>query len=123
MQFIESYIGIFWLYQGTLICKKMPLFESKKDVLGLHDTPFQHIEEWEEKKIYLANHPDLFGTEYQEIPRGRIVYSNVKKAFTVYADKVCLTKKNKTLIIKDFKIPSERALFKSDPHYQTFKYL
>lgn len=123
MQFIESYIGIFWLYQGTLICKKMPLFQSKKDDLGLYDTPFQHIEEWEDKRIYLANHPGLFGTEYQEIPRGRIVYSNIKKVFTVYADKVCLTKKNKTLIIKDFKIPSERALFKSDPHYQTFNYL
>jgi len=122
MQFTESYIGIFWLYQGTLICKKLPLTESHEDMLGLYDSPFQHIQEWESKNIYLANHPELIGTEYQEIPRGRVVYSNAKKTFTVYADKVCLNKKAKYLIINNFELPSENTLFKSDPHYQTFKY-
>jgi hypothetical protein len=120
MQFIESDIGIFWSYQDTLICKKMPLAESQEDSLGFQDSPFQHIQEWEGKRIYLANHPELFGTEYQELPRGRVVYSGKKSIFTVYADKACLTKKIKNQIIEDFNLPIESTRFKSDQHYQTF---
>ncbi|MFS1424377.1 hypothetical protein [Shewanella sp. 10N.286.48.B5] len=122
MQFCESFIGIFWFYQGTLICKKLLISESKEDTLGIHDSPFQHIQEWESKNIYLASHPELLGTEYQELPRGRVVYSSRKKAFTVYGDKACLTKKAKIIIINNFKLPTENTLFKSDPHYQIFKY-
>jgi hypothetical protein len=122
MQFTDSYIGIFWFYQDTLICKKMPLAESQLDSLGFHDSPFQHIQEWEVKTIYLANHPELFGTEYQELPRGRVVYSSKKRMFTVYADKACLTKKAKNKIIEYFNLPKEKTVFRSDPHYQIFEY-
>jgi hypothetical protein len=67
---IENNIGIFWLYKDTLIYKKQLLSETHEDTIGMHDSPFQHILEWEDNQIYLSKHSELLGTEYQELPRG-----------------------------------------------------
>ena len=122
MNFNESYIGIFWFYQNSIICKKLLLSESQKDTLGIHDSPYQHVQEWEGKNVFLPEHPELFGTEYQELPRGRVVYLSHKKLFAVYADKSCLNKETKEQLIDIFFLPSSNTIFKRDPHYKTFKY-
>ena len=122
MNFNESYIGIFWFYQNSIICKKLLLSESKKDALGIHDSPFQHVHEWESKNIFLPKHPELFGTEYQELPRGRVVFLSNKNLVVIYTDKACLSKEVKKQLIDSFCLPSSNTIFKSDPHYKTFKY-
>jgi hypothetical protein len=118
----ESCIGIFWYYQSEVICKKLLLADSKKDSLGIFDCPFQHIQEWEDKHIFLPKYPELFGSEYQELPRGRVVYLSKKNLFVVYADKTCLNKKTKQQLIDSFDLPTSNIIFKSDPHYKVYKY-
>jgi len=44
------------------------------DEIGMVDSPFQHIKEWENKHIYLPHFKELIASEYQELPRGRVVY-------------------------------------------------
>ena len=122
MNLNESCIGIFWFYQGELISKKLLILDSSSDSLGIHDSPFQHIHEWENKHIFMPKHPELLGTEYQELPRGRIVYLNHKKLFVIYTDKACLNKEAKKQLIDSFCLPSSNTIFKSDPHYKTFKF-
>lgn len=117
----ESCIGIFWYYQNEIICKKLLLSESTKDSLGINDSPFQHIQEWEVKHIFLPKYPELIESEYQEFPRGRVVYLSKKNLFVIYADKRCLNKKIKQQLIDSFNLLSSNTIFKTDPHYKTFR--
>jgi len=86
------------------------------------DSPFLHITEWESKNIYLPKFKELIASEYQELPRGRVVYSNVKKESTVYMDSSLFVKENKEKLIDYFNITSGNVVWKKDSHYKTYNY-
>ena len=113
-------IGIFWCYNGIILAKKSLTLDVKVNSCGNRDTSFEHINEWETKRIYLPNFPELIGSEYQEIPRGRIIFSETSKTYTVFADKTCLNNRIKQAIKNEFNLNDCKVRFKSDPHYQVF---
>jgi hypothetical protein len=119
----EEQIGIFWLYQNTIIAKSMLAINVNADSLGLRDVAFQHIDVWEHERVYMPTFPELVDTEYQVLPRGRIIYSNEKNKFIIYADKACLTEQVKKEILDRFKLQQvrekKRVTFRIDPHYRT----
>ncbi|MFT4805761.1 MAG: hypothetical protein ACI9YE_002987 [Psychroserpens sp.] len=86
------------------------------------DSPFEHISEWENKCIYLPDFKELASTEYQEFPRGRIVYSTVMQKATIYMDSSLFVKKHKTALIDYFGLVDCPVVWKKDSHYQVFSY-
>jgi hypothetical protein len=86
------------------------------------DSPFQHITEWESKNIYLPKFKELIASEYQELPRGRVIYSTKTKKMTVYMDRTLFSLENKKKLINHFNITSDNVLWKKDSHYKTYDY-
>ena len=81
-------IGIFWVYKGAVLGKARPLVDGNENIPGLLDTPDSHVGVWEGDSGFLATYPELRGTEYQTIPRGRVLYSQLEKRPIVSLDRV-----------------------------------
>jgi hypothetical protein len=86
------------------------------------DSPFQHITEWESRCIYLPDFNELASTEYQEFPRGRVVYSNVTKMATIYMDSSLFSEQYKESIVRYFNLGDCPIMWKKDSHYKVFRY-
>jgi hypothetical protein len=123
IDFKDCYLGIFWVYKGNVIAKRLPLDSMSTDSLGCKDTPFQHVDEWEVKQIYLPDYPLLAGTDYYDVPRGRIIFKAHNERIVIYADKACFSVETKMQIIEAFGLNNARdnklVVFKRDPHYQS----
>ena len=68
-------IGIFWFYKDTVLGKVCDLAQGDESIPGLIDSPDNHIDIWENDDNWINPFPELVGTEYQTIPRGRVIYS------------------------------------------------
>src|ERR1035438_8251493 len=75
-------VGFFWLYNGGLVVHGTPLPEAERygDCLT---SPVSHIDYWTELQHNGKVSRDV---EYEELPRGRVVFDVRKQQFTVYAD-------------------------------------
>lgn len=113
-------VGIFWFYQSNLIARSIVASSLVSDSLGYIDSPFQHVTEWEQRQLYLPFFPELIGSEYQEYPRGRVVYSVQKKQVIVYLDKSLFKAKVKADIAAYFEFTECQVLWKVDPHYHVY---
>ncbi len=88
-----------------------------------------HHEIWEEWRKGGSNQrsgpASLIATdEYEEWPRGRIVYAPLHSRFVVYADAQILSRPELLRIIREeFKLPSDRTETKRDSHYVSTKRL
>ncbi len=103
-----------------MIAKKVAIDALNPDDIGMVDSPFQHITEWESKNIYLPKFKELIASEYQELPRGRVIYSNVTKKVTIYMDSSLFSLENKKEVINYFNIASSNVVWKKDSHYKIF---
>ncbi|PCH93821.1 MAG: hypothetical protein COB83_13080 [Gammaproteobacteria bacterium] len=107
-----------------MIAKKVSIDEITPDDIGMIDSPFQHITEWESKNIYLPKYKELIASEYQELPRGRVVYCDLTKKVTVYMDSSLFSLVNKKKVINYFDITNSNVevIWKKDSHYKTYNY-
>lgn len=112
-------IGIFWVYKKRVIGKHRELREGNENVPGLIDSPDAHVDLWEKDKIYIGQFPELRGTEYQTIPRGRILYSTKSKKMIVYMDKTLHSSDTKKVIADFFDLNYVKIAWKTDGHYTT----
>ena len=109
-------LGIFWIDDsGTMFAESISLRDA---------------EDYGEFKIFGGNHYDLWsravrenpqwqGLEYEDVPRGRVVYKKdpKKPMFVVYLPTRIVKYKNK--IIDRFNLPSGHVRFDtSDEHYR-----
>ena len=115
-------VGIFWFYKNKLIAKKIDIKELETDEIGIVDSPFQHITEWESKNIYLPSYKELIASEYQEFPRGRVVYATLSKTFICYMDNSLFTASHKQQLIKFFGLLDCNIVWKKDAHYKIYSY-
>lgn len=113
-------LGIFWCYQQKIIGEKVAMTSCGTDSLGIMDSPLQHLHSWEEKQIYWSQFPELWDTEYQQLPRGRVVFNVRKQLFIVYADKSLLRPSMQNPIRKFFALPAVSCNWRIDPHYRQF---
>lgn len=113
-------VGIFWFYQDQLIAKSADVAELQVDSVGLIDSPFQHITEWETYQLYLPKFQELSASEYQEYPRGRVVFSETKNRATVYMDRSLFCDAYKQQLKTHFELTNCRITWKADPHYRVF---
>lgn len=110
----EPEVGIFWFWRGQPVVDGTPVSESKsygKMIMYTGD----HAHFW-----YALQRNNLVprDVEYDEIPRGRVVYDTASRTFTMYADRCILKDKGAVDRLKSaFGIPASTAT-STDPHYR-----
>jgi len=79
------------------------------------DSDFSHYKVWDE--VSLQNR-DFYLYEYEDIPRGRVVYDVKSEKYIVYSNRNIITSsKAKALIINGFDLETDDVLFNYDEHY------
>lgn len=109
-------IGIFWFLQKQVIGIAHPFNLNDADSIGLIDSPYTHVDYW---KNMQSVYPELRHYEYEQIPRGRVIFDANKEKAIVYMDKKLFNTVTATKIYDFFDIDSEYAFPRKDPHYRT----
>jgi hypothetical protein len=111
----EPHVGIFWLFQGKVIIDSTP--RTKAEPYGECRTHARgHLEQWTELQR-IGTVPA--GVEYEEPPRGRVVWYPAREHFLLYADR-CILRKPAALkkVMDALFLPRDRTTTSSDPHYR-----
>lgn len=108
-------VGIFWFFQGDILPDSIPytVGEEYGDfVNGRSD----HCNYWRSIKKLL---PAVGAYEYDEVPRGRVIYSKRDEMFHLYGSRAFLNNpRQRRVVLETFAIPEGRAAFRSDEHYE-----
>ena len=111
---IGPLVGIFWLIKGKLLIDCTPLSEAERygDFLT---HPRGHAEVWDRYRRNGTVPPE---TEYDEPPRGRVMYNMKTRQFTLLADR-CILKKKVLIsqIKKQMRLPNNTEVGE-DSHYR-----
>ena len=109
----NKYIGIFWLYENKSYIKTQKLKDIKA-FNGYKDSDLSHYQEW--NHIQLKN-SKFYIYEYEDIPRGRIVYDCNNDSFIIYTNPDLINTANQQLICEAFNIDIEKSVILEDEHY------
>lgn len=108
-------VGIFWWYQGQLLIAAVPLAHGVDDGLFVNG-PYDHLTTWPSIR---RPHPPLRHVEYEELPRGRVLFAKDDQRFYVYMDQVLFTRAIQEVILTAFHLPRVQTQFRTDLHYTT----
>lgn len=115
-------IGIFWLIMENGVPRFLTDMVSvdEGEQYGDSVTWSGHYDFWEkirtQKKTPLVSRVPLW-SEYEEWPRGRVIFNKKHNHFVVYADKKILTETGKQELTSIFSLPGNQTIFKQDGHY------
>ena len=109
-------VGIFWLHDGSVVGVRRSLESAEEGVSGLLDSPDSHVDSW--PSVAAAN-GRAAECEYDDVPRGRVLYDSEHERSIVYLD-ACLDKvATRKAIAQFFDLDLGRSHWKRDPHYTT----
>ncbi len=122
-------IGIYWVHGGRVVGLSCPLDQAEAGVPGLLDSPFTHVDAWSDVKAQNLLPPHL---EYDELPRGRVMYQRDRNKWVVYGDGAlmgCSSRQGMTpagsavrqAIADFFGFDQGSAIWRHDPHYTVGK--
>ena len=126
----EAHVGPYWFVRSDagkvlLIAHRCALADAEEygDCLTC---PHGHYDLWESWRA--GSPPDglaaiVRDAEYEEWPRGRVVYDFVHNQFSVYGDKQIFEYKLQHRVLEHFGIPAGRVEFSKDGHYQSTRAL
>jgi|ERR1035437_8744893 hypothetical protein len=115
---VQRRVGIFWLVGNRLLCDTGPL--SKAEEYGECLThPQSHIDHWAHLQQIGTVSPH---SEYEEYPRGRVVFNTKTERFTIYADR-CILRRQPMIkrIMKIMHLGINETDFRTDGHYRCVK--
>ncbi len=117
-------IGIFWGYQNQIFGAKQSLSAGDSTLPGFVDSTFAHVDVWETPLAVKSQYLELRSMEYQDIPRGRVVFKGVATQakggkYIVYLDKCLLTDAYKQVILEFFELQGKKVVWRMDAHYTT----
>ena len=115
---MNSKIGIFWIYKGEVLGRAVPLSAGGENYPGLVDSPDNHVEVWDEPSFLLA-HPELKLREYQDVPRGRVLWDMNNRKAIIYMDSTLHTPDNKANLRNFFALENCEVQWGTDSHYTT----
>lgn len=69
-------IGIFWFYDNKVIGVAHDFSLKEADSIGLINSKYTHVDYWE---ILRRQLPELKDKEYEQLPRGRVIFDTNKK--------------------------------------------
>ena len=117
-------VGIFWRVGDTLVIDRSTLDQAEPygDCITHAAGHYERWQEWQalgNARLVSSGYPTLIiSSEYDEWPRGRIVYETLAKRFVLYADK----RLQKPVIIKALKdafgLNDAEVVVMSDQHYR-----
>jgi hypothetical protein len=111
----EAQVGIFWVVDGVPIVDGTPL-DKAEECVGFKDHRRSHYEYWNELQSRRLVPAFM---EYEECPRGRVIFNSSTRSFTFYADKCILNdKKMVAAIMKELQLPAKATMTDIDPHYR-----
>jgi hypothetical protein len=108
-------VGVFWVFKGRLLKFTKPL-EQGYDNGEVVDTDDNHLDVWPKLQMAL---PQLRVLEYEDVPRGRVLFHKAARRFGVYMDKRLHVQHVKRKIVAAFQLPTSTTDFLTDPHYTT----
>ena len=115
----EPRLGIFWLVGGKLLMESIPR-SAAEPYGGLLTHPRGHSELWREYQRAGAVPADM---DYDQPPRGRVMFNMRSQRFTLLADRCILQDKNLvTRIMLELKLPKNTET-DTDSRYRCFKCL
>jgi len=115
----EPRVGIFWLVDEKLVFDTTPVSQAE-DYGALRIHAGNHLSVWErlrEKNIVPVE------MEYEEAPRGRVMYDTKNRRFSLLADRCILRRKELVSHIrKEMRLPKNTST-DTDHHYRCFQCL
>jgi hypothetical protein len=117
-------LGIFWCVAGVLVIDRSMLDEGEPygDCLTHAAGHYERWENWRAlgvERLRTTSFPDrIASTEYDEWPRGRIVYETVAQRFVLYADRRLQTRSLIDALKTAFGLHEAKVIVMSDPHYR-----
>jgi hypothetical protein len=110
----EPHVGVFWLVGGKPLIDSTPL--SKAEAYGDHLIhPCGHLDAW---TLFQGNGIAPIDMEYEEAPRGRVMYDTKIRRFILLADRCILRDQNTvSKIMSEMNLPKETAMV-TDSHYR-----
>jgi len=106
-------VGIFWFVDSAIISDTKTVTEA--DTYGDFKNYGEHYKFWETTVKRLLS--KLRNTEYEDYPRGRVVYNYKEKKFIIYIDKKLDKDSYKKEIKNNFNITNYEQAFEFDSHY------
>ncbi len=113
-------VGIFWF-----------VMQAGRPELFTCRTPWPEAEDYGDFKTEAMAHYDFWPSlrkklklmgEYEDWPRGRVVYHVRDEVFTAYIDRHLSGDSFRTAILEAFRLPPERTRFAFDAHYSGAKF-
>jgi hypothetical protein len=116
----SSMVGIFWVVRGKLITLGIPASEGKNyGDYAIYEP--SHYEKWNELQRSGAVPPEC---EYEEFPRGRVMFHARDAKYLLLADRCILgDKKMVTHIMQELNLPEAKTTCDRDSHYRCFRCL
>jgi len=114
----EGLIGIYWLYQSDLFATfSQPAAEGDAASTAI-DSTFSHWHEWEVLRSQgrLRELPPELRSEYDSIPRGRVVYRFQPAGFVILHGSVFDTA-IRAKVVAAFRLQGHRVADEWDEHY------
>jgi len=108
-------IGVFWIFGNQIFFETQKL-EGIKSINGFKDSDLSHYQVWDKVK---NQNSKFYLYEYEDIPRGRVVYDIEENQFIIYCNNNILKEEvlQKTILEK-FQLLNENSIFKEDEHYR-----
>ena len=111
----EPCVGIFWLFDGKLVINATPI--SKAELYGSAlGHPTSHIDHWTQLQQTGVVPAEV---EYEEPPRGRVVFDQRERRFHLLADKCILGRRDVVgQIMNAMHLPPGKTTEGRDEHYR-----
>jgi hypothetical protein len=117
----EPHVGIFWMVGRKPLIESTPL--SAAETYGDFLThPRSHHEVWEQWRLTGKVVPSE--CEYEEYPRGRVMFNTKTRRFSLLADR-CILKDKRMVgkIVSELSLPTKSTDEGTDAHYRCSVYL
>lgn len=112
-------IGVFWFYKDTVLGKAVALDMAEGIGIGVLDSPDTHTDLWDNNSSLLRVFPELYGSEYFSMPRGRVLWVQKTSTARIFMDDLLFKETTKKKILKYFDLCTTNVQWEKDPHYTT----
>ena len=108
-------VGIFWKLGGQLLFAWTPV-EALEEVDGVRGYAGAHCDKWEQ---WQREGKVPFDLEYDELPRGRVVFLADTNSFLLMADNCILSRRDcVSQVRRRLNLPPGRTILLKDSHYR-----
>jgi hypothetical protein len=117
-------VGVFWRVNGVLVIDRSTLDEAEPygDCITHAAGHYERWQEWQAlgiARLAATGYPELIlSSEYDQWPRGRIVYETPTRRFVLYADRRLQKYEIIDALKTAFGLNEAEVIVKSDPHYR-----